>query len=392
MILEERSHLVKGGRRMRWIALRDKKDIKKYIRFIKALYKEDTNYRDYLTPIVKEMLMRQSVFARKIQAVPYLIYEQEELVGVVTFMIHEAYKDVLQIALLEYKNRKGKVIEAILEEAYEVAREKNAKQIVVGLNGHVNYGLGLSETQNRIPTFGSSYTKDYYIQDLNGLGGEEIRLTSYEYPWNPPLFPMPVEKLKRLNSCFSFRVMTRKTFKEDIGIYTRLNNEAFKKHLFYFPRTEEEDYELFKTLKFFMTKGSLIFAEYNGEPIGFLLWYPDWGEAMKQGETVSIRTYLKKCLGFRKPTTFKIVEWGVIPKYQGKGVPIGLLYRCYELVKDKGYKKCKTSWIIDDNTASSGFGMKWARPYEHYKAYQFTVDEGIRSGGILDGEVVEAIS
>lgn len=359
---------------MRFVEVKYKKDIKDYVKFVKGLYKDDKNYIDYTTPIIREVLGRKSVFARKITAYAYKIEDEKRCVGVVSYLIHEGYSNVLQIAFLEYKDQQG-VLPEVVNKACELAKLHSIKELVVGLNGHVNYGFGLSDCQVHKPTLSGCYTKDYYRKDLEALGFCRLGLSTYEYPWQSRAFPMDEEKIVRLGKFFNFRYATKATFKEDIALYTKLNNICFTEHPHYFLRTEEEDSELFASLKYFMEEGSLIFAEYKGEPIGFLLWYPDWGELMRRGETLSAWTYLKTLIHRRRVKSFKIVEWGVVPKFHGRGVPIGMLHACYLKVKNKNYSRCKTSWIVDDNVNSSGFGVKWASVYETYGVYTMTMKE-----------------
>lgn len=339
-----------------------------YIKFIKTLYKDDPFYVDYTTPVLNEIFAGKSPFAQNLWHESYWIMDSDELVGVLTYLIHNNYKDVLQISFMEYLDLEG-LPQLILDHAVLIAKDRGIKEIVVGLNGHVNYGLGLSLEQSHRPTFGSVYTKAYYSKHFNALGLEETRLVSFQYPWETKEFPMSLEKKKRFYDRFNFRIMQNETFERDIAIYTSLNNKCFGEHPFYFPRTVEEDRFLFKDLKYFMEKGSLIFAEDGGKPIGFLLWYPDWGEIMGRGETLSIVTFIRKILFGKKVKGFKIVEWAVLPEYRRKGVPVGLLAHCYELVKGRQFSKCKTSWIVEANKDSSGFGDKWAEPYEQYAVY-----------------------
>ncbi|MBE0450806.1 MAG: GNAT family N-acetyltransferase [Clostridia bacterium] len=339
-----------------------------YLKFIKTLYKDDPFYVDYTTPVLNEIFAGKSPFAQNLWHESYWIMDSDELVGVLTYLIHKNYSDVLQVAFLEYLDLKG-LPELILDHAYQIAKDKGVKEIVVGLNGHVNYGLGLSVEQSHRPTFGSVYTKAYYSKHFKALGLEETKLVSFQYPWESKEFPLSLEKKNRFYGRFKFRIMQKETFDSDIEIYTALNNKCFGEHPFYFPRTVEEDRFLFKDLKFFMEKGSLIFAEDDGKPIGFLLWYPDWGEIMRRGETLSVITFIRKILFGKKVKGFKIVEWAVLPEYRRKGVPVGLLAHCYELVKDRQFTKCKTSWIVEANKDSSGFGDKWAEPYERYAVY-----------------------
>lgn len=339
-----------------------------YIKFIKTLYKDDPFYVDYSTPILNEIFAEKSPFARNLWYESYLIRHSGNLVGVLTYLIHKHYSDVLQIAFLEYNDIDG-LPQLILDHAGLIARDKGVKEIVVGLNGHVNYGLGLSVEPSNRPTFGSVYTKAYYSKHFKELGLNETRLVSFQYPWETKEFPLSMEKKNRFYDRFNFRIMRKETFESDIEIYTALNNKCFGDHPFYFPRTVEEDRFLFRDLKHFMEKGSLIFAEDGGKPIGFLLWYPDWGEIMRLGETLSVVTFIRKFLIGKRVKSFKIVEWAVLPEYRRKGVPVGLLAHCYGLVKNRKFTKCKTSWIVEANRDSSGFGDKWAEPYEQYAVY-----------------------
>lgn len=358
---------------MNFIKCTSASDRKKYLKFVKAHYKDDPNYVDYTTPIICEIFRCKSPFAKNLWWESFIIEKMGQRVGVVTYLIHQNYSDVLQIAFFEYEQSKEYAAE-IVTKARAICKEKAIKQIVIGLNGHVNYGLGLSLDQEHRPTFGSAYTKTYYSAHFKELGFDETKLVSFEYPWEEKSFPLSDKWRNRFHGRYQFRAMTKSTYHQDLAHYTELNNLCFGEHPFYYSRTKTEDQSLFKDLKFFLEKGSLIFAESDGKPIGFLLWYPDWGELMKQGETLSAGTFIKKLLHRKKVKSFKIVEWAVLPEYRQLGIPVGLLAQCFSEVKDKQYTRCKTSWIIEDNLDSSGFGFKWATPYESYGVYSLKIN------------------
>lgn len=360
---------------MNFIKCTTKSDQKKVLSYIKAHYKEDPNYIDYSTPILREIFAGKSPFSKNLWHQTYTIEDRGQCVGVVTYLIHQNYADVLQITFFEYDNNPC-ILKQIVETAKTLCIDKGAKEIVVGMNGHVNYGLGLTLEQTHRPTFGAMYTKPYYSMHLKALGFDETRLVSFEYPWENRTFPLSDKWRTRFHERYSFRAMTKSSYEQDLIHYTDLNNRCFGDHKFYFPRTAEEDVSLFKDLKFFLEEGSLIFAEKNGTPIGFLLWYPDWGELMSRGETLSPVTYLKKQLRKSKVRSFKLVEWAVLPEYRQLGIPVGLLAECFERVKEKAYTRCKTSWILEDNLDSSGFGFKWALPYETHGVYTLSLNRG----------------
>ena len=339
-----------------------------YVKFIKRLYNNDAFHIDFISPLVHEFINGTSPFAKRLWTRAFLIEAASETVGAVLYLIHENAPHLLQVTFAEYLPGRD-VAGNILKKAHAIALEKGATEIVLGLNGHLNYGLGYCHNVVSPPSFCSPSTKNYYVQDYRALGLAEHSLSSYTFPWSQKIFPLPQDRVNRLMKRYTFRYMTPSTYKDDLAIYTALNNRCFPDHPFYFQREEDEDQYLFKDLKFFLKKNSLVFAEFEGIPVGFLLWYPDWSEIMKPGETLSTFTAIKRFLFSHKVNTFKIVEWAVLPEHRKKGVPIGMLSALYHIVKSKRYNQCKTSWIFDSNTDSNAFGHKWAVPDHHYSVF-----------------------
>jgi hypothetical protein len=62
-------------------------------------------------------------------------------------------------------------------------------------------------------------------------------------------------------------------FRKEMEVYTELNNICFQHHPFYFPRSVDEDYELFRELKLFLREENLIFVQEGDKMVGYLLWY-----------------------------------------------------------------------------------------------------------------------
>ena len=183
----------------------------------------------------------------------------------------------------------------------------------------------------------------------------------------PPLISNDVrEKLKTI---YTVRKTDFKNFRREIEVYTEINNIAFSNHLFYYTRKTEEDYELFKELKYLMREENLIFVEKQGVPVGFMLWYPDFNEIIEKNETVGIKTVLKNKLFPHRIKTFKIVEMGVIRSERNKGAILALFDYCYKCINGR-YDIMESSWILSDNLKSKSIGMKWADgESKHYKAY-----------------------
>ncbi len=349
-------------------------ELKKYISFCKEIYKDDENFRDSLTDILKMILYKKGEFCKNAEITPFIITQGDRIAAVCTFIIAEKLSDTLQIAFFEARKECQEAVDIIVDTAKEKCRAEGLKKITVGLNGHVNYGLGLLASDFDKPAcFGSSYNPPYYTDYFTKHSTKEYVLTSYLTDMERHSMEAEQKILDRICRNFTFRIADFRHLEPEMEIYTSLNNICFNGHPFYFERTFEEDYELFRQFKAFISGENLIIAEKEGKPVGFMLWYPDFNQLIPPGGRIGLSTYIKNKLVGWKIDRFKIVEIGIIPEYRNSGVVLGLFNKCTELTKHR-YKWCEAGWILDTNNKSKGFGVRWAdKEYKSYKAYEIEV-------------------
>lgn len=349
-------------------------EIKSYISFCKELYENDENYRDSLTDILKMVLYKKGEFCKNAEITPMLVTQEERILAVCTFIIARNLSGTLQIAFFEARKDCQKAVDHIIAAAREKCRAEGLKKITVGLNGHVNYGLGLLASHfDKAVSFGSSYNPPYYVGYFQKFSPKEYHLTSYLTDMERYNLKSEQKILNRISRNFTFRVADFRNLKQEVEIYTDLNNRCFKEHPFYFEREVSEDYELLYQFKPFINGENLIIAECKGKPVGFMLWYPDFNQLIPPGGRIGLGTYIKNKLVGWKIDRFKIVEIGIVPEYQNTGVILGLFNKCMQLTKHR-YKWCEAGWILDTNSKSKSFGIRWAdSEYKSYKAYEIEV-------------------
>lgn len=352
-----------------------KLDLKEIIEFRKNLYKDDKNFKNNDEIIIKELIKRESQFAKNSTIIPVIVKDKSKVIATCLYIHNNAYKDYIQISFLEfqYENR-AEILELIIYKAKEIGKEKEAKLISIGLNGHVNYGLGLlSKGFEYKQSFGNTYNKNYYCKTIEEIGFLKTDLVSFKRDINDFDFVKYKNILNRINRKFSYRYINKKNLKEEMKIYTNLNNEIFENHKFYYKSNKAYDYELFKDLFYLLDKEHLIFAYKEDKPIGFILWYPDFNELLSENKYADKFLFLRNLLNKRKIKTFKVVEIGVIPQYQNSGVILGLFNECLNIAKER-YKTCESSWILKDNFKSKNFGLKFdAEFYKEYSVYELEI-------------------
>ena len=347
---------------------KDKRKV--FLEFYKKQYLNNDLKRDTLSGMLKSLLYGRSELCSSIDIEPVMVVDNNEIIMISVLAHAQRMPEYLQICFFESEKYNMDAFKLILDRAKDMAKEKKADRLTGSLNIHVNYGLGfLASDYDKKQSFGSAHNPEFYNDYFEKSGFETIHMVSYKKDMvnSPDLINNDIRE--RLNKVYSVRKVDFKNFKSEIEIYTEINNNAFSNHLFYYPRKTEEDYELFKDLKYLMKEENLLFVEKAGVPVGFMLWYPDFNELIKKNETVGIKTVLKNKLFSHRIKTFKIVEMGVIPEEKNRGAILALFDYCFKCTKGK-YDTMESSWILKDNFKSKSFGMKWAdKESKHYKAY-----------------------
>lgn len=355
---------------MKLVTVRDRYDKKRFIEFYKAQYLNSSEKRNSLSMFLNDLLNGKSEICKSVDLEALMVVEEENIV-IICILVHaKRMPEVLQISFFESSPYLPQAFKLILDRANHLAKEKKATKISGSLNIHVNYGLGfLASDFDKNQSFGMPHNPEYYNSYFEDAGFESIELVSYKKDMKTIDNLFSENMKKRLSRRYSVRKIDFKNFKKEIELYTDINNQSFKDHIFYYKRNLEEDIELFKDLKFLLKEENLLFVERDGLAVGFMLWYPEFNQLMKAGESVGVKTVIKNKLFSKRINTFKIVEIGVIPSERDKGAILALFQYCFEIVKER-YDFFESSWILKDNDKSKGFGIKWADDEsKKYRAY-----------------------
>jgi len=348
----------------------DKQNRKLFLNFYKKRYLNNPLKRDSLSDLVKGLLYGKSELCKSVFLEPLMIIENKKIIMICILAHAHRMADYIQISFFESDLFNIKAFKLIMDRAETLAKQKNATKISGSLNIHVNYGLGfLASDFDKKQSFGMAHNPQFYNDYFEENGFKTIDMVSYKKN------VVQMDKLlssslqKKIQGKYKVREVDFKNLESEINIYTNINNASFSQHLFYYHRKKEEDFELFKDLRFLMKSENLLFVEKAGVPVGFMLWYPDFNQIMNPRETVGLKTVIKNKLFSKKIKTFKIVEMGVIPSEQNKGAILALFDYCYKCTKGK-FDNFESGWILSENTKSKNFGIRWAdEESKHYKAY-----------------------
>ena len=261
-----------------------------YKKITAQVYAGNSCFRDSLSSVLTIVTNPKGAFGSRTQQQAVTVKDDKgaPLASALLIQAQELPSQV-QLSFFEALPNVQEAVRALVDKASSIARQWGAKSLLVSMNGHVNYGLGfLADSFNEVPCFGSAYTPPYYLDYFRSLSFTEHQLISYRYPMSSFVKQQEDRILERTKKRFRFRKADFSRLREEIDIYTRLNNECFANHPFYFHRYDDEDYELFRPFRWFLKGENLLIAEHGGMPIGFLLWYPDFNELIGPGQELGL--------------------------------------------------------------------------------------------------------
>lgn len=342
-----------------------------YLAFFERIQAERPEKRECMSGFLRRILKGKSALNRRAKLCPVLVMEEEEVLMGALLAKVDGLDQHLQISFFEAAKDHPEAFALLLEEARTMGISLGCTKITGGLNLHVNYGMGLllDGMTDRVG-FGMNYNPAFYNDLFAGAGFQREVLLTYHKDMSTFTLPFSDGMRRRLQERYEVRPGTFWPLKRTIRTYTSLNNRCFFAHPYYYPRVLEEDLELFRPFAWLLRGENLLFVHRNNIPVGFLLWYPDFAERIPKGKRPSLKTVLDVRLLRRPIRTFKIVEMGVLPDERRKGAILALFQGLNDIIGQR-YARCESSWILDTNGPSKGFGLKWADGEgERYAVYE----------------------
>lgn len=160
------------------------------------------------------------------------------------------------------------------------------------------------------------------------------------------------------NERIRIRKINKKRFDEEAALILRILNEAWADNWGYIPLTDSEIAFAGKKLKPIVLEDMILVAEYDGEPVAFMMALPDINEFIRdlKGELfpfgfVKLLWRLKKM----RPKGGRVPLMGVLSKLHATRLASQLAFMMIEYIRRAGnghygITRAEVGWILDDNT------------------------------------------
>jgi len=168
------------------------------------------------------------------------------------------------------------------------------------------------------------------------------------------------------------RALEMRRFEAEVGIVKQLFNRGWQHNWGAVPLDDAEVAHLAAQLRPIVIPELVVFAERNGEPIGFAAAIPDLHVALRRNPSGRFFPGVLKVLwAARRVTRLRVILLGVVPEWQGRGIDALLYRRVWEAGVARGFSWAEAGWVLADNHAMvNGLRRMGFRRYKTYRIYE----------------------
>lgn len=362
-----------------------KKDFTLWLNFSFELYKNDPNWVAPLRSELKNLLSkRKNPVFEHVKIQHWIAMKDGILMGRITGIIHGGYNNYYsaKTGFFGYFDcvNDQEVSDLLLNTATQWMIDAGMENCIGPINLSTDNECGLLiEGFDSPPVVQMTYNPPYYLSLLEHNGFEkEHDLIAFQITNEIYTNEKIIEKLERFETLLSkkenltFRNFNVKDFDNEVELVRRLFNDYMKDNWGFVPITKKEFDFMAKGLKQILIPDFAIFAEVNGEPVGFSIALPDINQVLiKLKGNLFPFGILKFIYYFRKITGIRVILMGVTERYRKRGLESIFYYRTIIESKKRNIKTAELSWISETNPSMMNALEKLeATPYKKYRIFR----------------------
>lgn len=250
---------------------------------------------------------------------------------------------------------------ALIARAEDWLREKGMTRVLAPLSMSIWEEPGqLVRGFEQPPTVMMGHQSKRYPAYIEGMGYTPAKsLLTYELDITkdfPPLIQRIVSSGEK-NPRIRIRGVDKSKFDAEAKLILDILNDAWSDNWGFVPFTDTEIAYAGKKFKPIVREDLIMIAEYDGEPVAFMMTLPDLNEVLKpMGGSLFPFNWAKLLLWLRKPktTTMRVPLMGVRKRLQASRLASQLAFMMIEYIRRNsvatyGASRGEIGWILDDN-------------------------------------------
>ncbi len=358
----------------------DKKRLKAFVDLPFCLYKNDPLWVPPLKSEVASFFTGKHPFCEHSEIAAFVAIEGKKILGRVAAIVDKNFiayhqKPTGYFGFFESVNAKEITI-ALFERVEDHLRKKGIKEIIGPMNPSTNYECGLLvEGFSMPPYIMMPHNPPFYQELLEAVGLKKAKDLLANLLMGDGLLPERLERIaSRVRSKIPevrIRSIDPKNIQKEIRKFLTIYNEAWAQNWGFVPMSEKEVSYFAKVLKSVLVPSLALFAEYKGEPAGFILALPNYNHVLKVLKGRLTPWGILRALWIKsRIKEIRIPLFGIRPKYRLKGIDTLLYLEVFKRGWQLGYRRAELSWILEDNhLMQKAIESLGGRPYKRYRIY-----------------------
>lgn len=274
------------------------------------------------------------------------------------------------------------VVHCLLEAVIARARERGARELIGPMNPNIHHDVGIQSSgfEHRNAVF-MGYQPRYYSRHLEDAG---FRTIAELQAWS--LFAKDflregrlrilVDRVQR-NASLRIRAADPSRFEAELPIFYRLYADSFADHWGFTKPSWEEFHFIAGDLRYIVRENMALIAEWDGEPVGFVLSVPDLHDIVPKTAhgRLTPGVILRTLRHWRRLELVRVMIAGVLPSHRRFGIHLPLFFRIASEIFERGFRGGEISWVMTDNRPMQKvLPLLGAHPTKTYRLYVKSLD------------------
>lgn len=339
--------------------LSTREEFERYVDFADEVYRDN----QYWVPTDKhhltQLLAGEAGFGPGSKIRPFWVEDDDKILAVVTALNDEAYdlhwnERMGHLLFFEAFADQDLAVKSLIDGACEWLKSHGCKAARMSLLPGLQLPLTI-DAYDTVPTVFHTYNPSYYHSYIkNSRFTTELGVVQYQIQFTPELARRYGEMVRKASdNGVSLRPWDLDHLEEETEIFAALGNETFSAHFGFMPLPKPVYRGLTVDLKDFLLDGFMLFAEVDGEPVGFVYSLPDLNQALHRMRGKPIEENIDEFQRHMKAIDHgALLIIGVKRDYRGRGINLALAAKSYLAMIDRGYKTGSYTVVIDDNWPS----------------------------------------
>ena len=334
-------------------------EFERYVDFAEDVYRDNP----YWVPPDKHHLTKlfagNGGFGPSSQIQAFWVEDEGKLLATVTAFTDETYtqhwgESIGHLVFFEALPDQDAAVDSLIREACDWLSVRGCIAARLSLLPGMQMPLTI-DAYDAVPTIFHTFNPAYYHSYIkNSRFITERGVVQYQIQFTPELAERYQAMVKHATDTgVNLRSWDFDRLDEETKAFTALANETFSTHFGFMPVTEAVMRGLTVELKDFLVPDFTLFAEVDGQPVGFVYSVPDLNQPLQRMRGKPIAENFEEF-----QTHFQAIDHGVLliigvkSEFRGRGINLALAAKSYLAMIGRGYKTASYTVVMDENWPS----------------------------------------